>query len=374
MDSLSVLAIVGMFSWFVSVYEWRRSGAKPVLACVVAYAWIVASTSTPDTRDFNTLISQLLIISLPVLAVLVLPQRALNSHRLLTAIFASMLAIALHIALLSTLRKVLGTPPFELLIFSAPGVGLSILLVFAWRQKSILAISTSAALLIWFALWLLTRMLGVEFWMQNSLIVALLIGPLAILLLEPSPSRRVTDRAVTFLAQTDDANLRDALTGAFNRRALDTEGMRLFKQTLKSDRPISVLMLDIDHFKPVNDLYGHAVGDAVLAKFSQVISTQVRGTDMVSRYGGEEFVVLLPGAPLAPAMRLAEQMRDAVQQNEIAHGERTLKITTSVGVTSTFPGDNSDFAQTIARADRNLYRAKHNGRNRVMADPLPGEL
>lgn len=168
-----------------------------------------------------------------------------------------------------------------------------------------------------------------------------------------------------------EAARRDALTGLFNRRTLDNVGPGLFAGAHRLEQPISLLMIDIDHFKPVNDIYGHPAGDAVLRQFAQILATQVRVTDLVARYGGEEFAAMLPGAPLAPALRLAEKIRAAVEAAEFDIGDgKTLRVTTSIGVATAFPGEMHDFRELVDMADKNLYRAKRSGRNRVMSTPL----
>lgn len=173
------------------------------------------------------------------------------------------------------------------------------------------------------------------------------------------------------ITDSPDPAYRDALTGLPNRRALDLDGTKIFRQALSARKPVSVLMLDIDHFKQVNDIYGHQAGDVVLEIFGKLIADQVRSTDFVARFGGEEFIAVLPGAPLAPAIRLAERMRAIVQETVITYGPHQLKITASIGAATTFPGDKVDFKTLIDRADKNLYRAKRSGRNRVTAADVP---
>jgi len=205
---------------------------------------------------------------------------------------------------------------------------------------------------------------------QWRVVPTLLVSTLAILaVLDGHPISAIA--AVEAPVRKDiDSATRDPLTEVYNRRALDKRGPVYFSGSLDADRPISVLMLDIDHFKQVNDNYGHATGDVVLAQFANSISQHVRGTDFVARYGGEEFLIILPGAPLAPAMRLAERIREGVQHLEIQHQGRLIKITTSIGAASQFPGDGGTFRDLVDRADKNLYSAKRGGRNQVMADSL----
>ncbi len=171
-----------------------------------------------------------------------------------------------------------------------------------------------------------------------------------------------------------DASLKDPLTGLANRRALELHGPLLLQQSHEASRPVSMIIADIDHFKQVNDTYGHLTGDAVLRTVARRLSQQVRKSDLVSRYGGEEFVIILPGSPLVPALRLAEKMRNALEFGPIKHNGTELQVTSSFGVVTSFPEEPMSLTDMIARADANLYRAKHQGRNCVMTDELPSEL
>jgi diguanylate cyclase (GGDEF)-like protein len=172
---------------------------------------------------------------------------------------------------------------------------------------------------------------------------------------------------------SSDSSMIDALTKVSSRRALDTFGPQLCNQSYKTERPVSILVLDIDNFKQINDTYGHAVGDAALKQLSSVVSSKVRASDLVGRFGGDEFVVVLPGSPLAPAMRLAEGIRVAVNESAFTVDGTAIKLSTSIGVVTSFPEDATDFIQLLSRADGNLYRAKRAGRNRVAADAVPYE-
>lgn len=170
-----------------------------------------------------------------------------------------------------------------------------------------------------------------------------------------------------------DASMKDALTGLANRRALEYYGPRLINQSFEAGRPVSLIICDVDHFKQMNDLNGHQAGDVVLQQTAPPLLGQVRKSDLVARYGGEEFVILLPGSPLAPALRLAEKMRHAISQQEITYEGKTLRRTASFGVASAFPEEPAALSELIERADQNLYRAKREGRNRVLADALVHE-
>lgn len=158
----------------------------------------------------------------------------------------------------------------------------------------------------------------------------------------------------------------DALTGLVNRRhfleRLDGELHRAARFGL----PCSVAILDIDHFKSVNDQYGHAAGDAVLRTFAQTLGKCLRSTDLAARFGGEEFVVLMPQTPIEGATDLAERIRVAVLSDVVPCGGDGLQISVSVGVAQ-WSGENPE--QLIARADNAMYAAKSAGRNRVCASP-----
>lgn len=124
-------------------------------------------------------------------------------------------------------------------------------------------------------------------------------------------------------------------------------------------------MLDIDHFKAINDEFGHAAGDAAIRTVADMLQGSHRATDITGRLGGEEFAMLLPETPLADALAIAERLRQSVAVATVAHDGRSITFTTSVGVAALRAGDSLE--QLIARADAALYDAKHAGRNRVVA-------
>ncbi|HYM31522.1 MAG TPA: PleD family two-component system response regulator [Candidatus Cybelea sp.] len=157
----------------------------------------------------------------------------------------------------------------------------------------------------------------------------------------------------------------DALTGLYNRRYMTSHIDTLIARAAHHGRSLSVLMLDIDHFKAVNDSHGHAVGDEVLKEFAARISRSVRGIDMACRFGGEEFVVVMPETDLAGAQVVADRLcRHVAEEPFIAKGgDLALTVTCSVGVAHWAPGETSD--ALIKRADDALYAAKRDGRNRV---------
>ncbi|SEJ18882.1 GGDEF domain-containing protein [Frateuria terrea] len=154
----------------------------------------------------------------------------------------------------------------------------------------------------------------------------------------------------------------DPLTGMLNRLALDEEGQRLFG----GGDALAALMLDADHFKAINDRFGHAVGDHVLAALANGIAALLRPGDVLGRAGGEEFLLLLPRSDLASAIALAEVLRAHVATMSLELDRQVQPITVSIGVAVRTP-DDRDMAGLVRRADRALYQAKHAGRNRVVA-------
>lgn len=162
----------------------------------------------------------------------------------------------------------------------------------------------------------------------------------------------------------EDTAERDMLTGAFNRRGLERRFGHL--TALESnDAPLCAMMFDLDHFKAINDTYGHAVGDAVLRKIADIVRETIRNTDVFVRWGGEEFLILCPGMHLNEARMLAERLRQRVQ--DLMRASDLPDVAISIGVTQHHPGESLlDF---IVRLDKLLYQAKRNGRNRVEFNP-----
>ena len=160
---------------------------------------------------------------------------------------------------------------------------------------------------------------------------------------------------------------RDELTGLINRRAmLDLMALE-HRRSLRSGRPLLLAQLDIDHFKPINDQHGHAAGDRALQAFAGTVRASLRDTDVLARWGGEEFVLMLTDSSADQARGLLERIRQAVQALEIAHSAGSLQLTVSIGLAQHLPGDTVE--RTLERADQALYRAKALGRNRVVVAP-----
>ena len=161
----------------------------------------------------------------------------------------------------------------------------------------------------------------------------------------------------------------DDLTGLLNRRAMLDRMQLEQRRSLRSGSPLLIAQLDIDHFKVVNDTHGHAAGDLVLQSFADTVRRNVRDTDVLARWGGEEFVLLLCDTPAADAVALMERLRQAVQamQVPVAQGGQPITVTVSIGLARHAPAD--PLAGTLERADQALYAAKAGGRNRVVPAP-----
>lgn len=152
----------------------------------------------------------------------------------------------------------------------------------------------------------------------------------------------------------------DSLTGLYNRYKFSELFISEYTTMAKRDNSMSIIMIDIDHFKLINDNHGHNMGDKVLVQISNILLKYLRNVDIIARWGGEEFIALLPTATVENGVKLAEKIREAIKSYEMPNG---LKVTASFGVTQVIKGDSMESA--IGRADEALYEAKNSGRNQV---------
>jgi diguanylate cyclase (GGDEF)-like protein len=180
------------------------------------------------------------------------------------------------------------------------------------------------------------------------------------------------------LHRLEDANLRlqdfsrrDGLTGVHNRRHFDDVALQVCRQAREQIHPLALLMVDVDHFKEINDRHGHVVGDDCLRAMAQLLDRRVRevgGT--LARYGGEEFAVVLPGFDLERSQELAERLRREIEGHELRIEGKLVELTVSIGLYAVPPGYPCSAAELIRHADSALYDAKRGGRNRVEVAPL----
>jgi two-component system, cell cycle response regulator len=180
--------------------------------------------------------------------------------------------------------------------------------------------------------------------------------------------KRYNDRLRNSVRQTIELAVTDGLTGLHNRRYLDTQLRTLFARAKVRGRPLTICITDIDRFKLVNDQYGHDAGDEVLKEFSGRIRSTVRGADLACRFGGEEFVVVMPDTTAEVAANVAERLRLMIEARpfQLRSGETPLMLTASMGIATLGPGIDTP-EQLLKQADRALYEAKNSGRNRVVA-------
>ncbi|MGZ5205146.1 MAG: diguanylate cyclase [Caldimonas sp.] len=190
-------------------------------------------------------------------------------------------------------------------------------------------------------------------------------------------NRSLESRVAERTAQLDDSNrqlqrlaLTDSLTGLHNRRAFFAAAQGAVENALRHRRPLAAVMIDVDHFKSINDIHGHTVGDSVLSHVATTLNGMVRGADMLARYGGEEFILLAPETELDSALALACRMGEALRDRPVPVDGGNITLTASFGVTALGgPGDDLDLL--IRRADAALYACKRAGRNRAIAVPPP---
>jgi two-component system, cell cycle response regulator len=180
--------------------------------------------------------------------------------------------------------------------------------------------------------------------------------------------KRYTERLRDNVQLSIEMAITDPLTGLYNRRYMESHLGSLLEQAVSRKKPLTVLVLDIDYFKAINDTHGHDAGDDVLREFSFRIKKSIRGIDLACRYGGEEFVVVMPETDITVATMAAERLRRrvATEPFPIQDGSRSIEVTISIGISAL--GRDDTAANILKRADAALYRAKRDGRNRVVPD------
>jgi diguanylate cyclase (GGDEF)-like protein len=176
---------------------------------------------------------------------------------------------------------------------------------------------------------------------------------------------RVGSRVVQYQRHLEYQTQIDSLTGLFNRRAFEKKINEEFERSKRYHNPLSVLLLDIDNFKMINDTYGHHGGDAALVKISETFRERTRQSDFPSRYGGEEFVLILPETDQDSALQVAGKIHDSIRTCAFGTATRPFALTVSIGVSSTSARFYSDWRELVDDADRALYIAKNSGKDRI---------
>ena len=180
---------------------------------------------------------------------------------------------------------------------------------------------------------------------------------------------RANERLSALNKELEEISITDSLTQVFNRQYFMDRIKQEVKRSYRYGTHVSLLMLDIDHFKKVNDTYGHQAGDSVLAGVAGLIKDGLRDTDLFARYGGEEFCLLAMAMDQAGAELLAERLRKKVESADFVPGGNKLKVTVSIGVSAWMPEIKENFEELVRRADSALYSAKQEGRNRICSGP-----
>src|SRR4029079_7974415 len=185
--------------------------------------------------------------------------------------------------------------------------------------------------------------------------------------------RRYTDHLRDNVQNSIEMAITDALTGLNNRRYMESHLATLAEQASSRGKPLAVMMLDIDYFKSINDNYGHDAGDDVLREFAVRARKSIRGIDLACRYGGEEFVIVMPETDLHVAGMVAERLRRSIAGEPFAihKGAKRIEVTISIGLT-TLEQKGEAVGAVLTRADTALYRAKHDSRNRVVSHAASG--
>ncbi|PAV25671.1 GGDEF domain-containing protein [Tamilnaduibacter salinus] len=197
---------------------------------------------------------------------------------------------------------------------------------------------------------------------QLRFFATMLFSSLFCYVLEAS-RRNARNDLVTLAASYEQAARTDELTGLANRRDMQHRMDNEFSRYQRAGHHFSVVLMDLDHFKRINDDFGHDAGDEVLQQFAWLMQSLCRQSDLAARWGGEEFLLLLPDTSLLQALTLAERLRDAVEGHEFVHDGQRLPVTISAGVCSISQCNNLD--ELLRQADQNLYEAKEAGRNRI---------
>jgi two-component system cell cycle response regulator len=213
-----------------------------------------------------------------------------------------------------------------------------------------------------------TMLKGLEFGVNDYIIMPVDYNEMAARVKTQIRRKKYQDALKSNYQQTISRAITDSLTGLYNRHYLNAHLDNLVRQALNNNKPLSMIIMDVDHFKAVNDTYGHDIGDQVLKQIAEMIIKSIRSADLAARFGGEEFVVLMPETDAQQGLDAAERIRKTVEKMpmKVTHEVGHINKTVSIGVA--FLNDMGDSGQAlIKRADEALYKAKHSGRNKVLS-------
>ena len=210
-----------------------------------------------------------------------------------------------------------------------------------------------------------TMLRALEFGINDYLLTPLDYNEMMARVRTQARRKRYQDMLLESYEQMNPEEIKDPVTGMYNRKFVDLHAEHLVEQSFRLAKPMTALLVDIDHFKPVNDTYGMGVGDQVLAGLSKVVVRSIRTADTAARFGGEELLILLPETDLLCASVVADRIRETVQNTPIRveHDINALNVTVSIGAAQLQNGDS--LQELLKRADQSLYTAKQEGRNRV---------
>ncbi|WP_394002659.1 diguanylate cyclase [Luteimonas sp. WGS1318] len=339
--------VVALAPWFPPEHAMRVAGLGISLGLLSAYAFLYVLLQV--SRRFPRIARAYRLILLSCVALLVLIP------------FVPVLTIGP--AFVNTLLLALGLTTLGIgLMRAIAGDREALYFLIGWGLVSVVAMTRAVYFM---------RHAGTPEWLEYLHPATDAFGAL-ILVLATARAARYAEREMVSARQSA---MTDPLTGLPNRAQLDVGVAQLMQAAAAREDALAVLFVDLDHFKQVNDRFGHDVGDACLHAMAGILRRHVRATDLVARYGGEEFVLVLDGADAASAVRAAESLRAAVEADGRQVGGSTVGLTVSIGVATWDPGD--DVASLFKRADTALYRAKHAGRNCVVlgsADTLHPSL
>jgi len=338
----------------------QRSRSLPILAIIATFISIGVMVATKGSHPTMLLFD--ILIMLPVLGAALWASLNPGRHRLYQFLLA---ASALLIGMWATsmvMRASLAGMPYYFAALVAWVFVVWLILGLPFRHAAVIALTISGLYVLGGIMWSVQS--GEAIFTISLLVFVNFVGAVCCYQLERAERRSFLDsRVLSQLAE------RDGLTGLYNRRSYDQYVERIWRQSRREHAQLTLILIDIDHFKAFNDQYGHQAGDDALKDVANVISLSAqRPLDFAARFGGEEFALILYGPAHEYGRELPEQLRESVRSLKIPHTASTTDqyLTVSVGVALLLPGSARSLAGAIQMADEALYQAKEEGRNRVI--------